>query len=373
MKKALFMGHSYHEKTKSSAFMVQLLSLTYEVTSFYSSPYEDGLDAYHSLQGQKYDIVVCWQLLPPREVIDSCITYDHGVFFPMYDDAPARSKAIWQDYKDFLIICFCRTLHDELLGKNLNSKYVQYFPKPNNPEANSLEANNPELTDAIALGDENSIFFWQRRANVNSNTIYSVLGKNAINTLHIHKSLDPKEVFIEPTKEITWDIRYSEWFPEKNDLTKKMSESAIYFVPRLAEGIGMSFLDAMAMGRCVVASDNPTMNEYIQDGKTGFLYDFKNTGAIQLTDIRIVQKNTMEYMHNGYKKWQTEKNHIVQWIEAYTQNSATLISHKRIPYSFVNLLCQSMYYAFLALFIGGKRGKFYKWKSLFLKKLLKEK
>jgi len=366
MKKALFMGHSYHEKTKSSAFMVQLLSLTYEVTSFYSSPYEDGLDAYHSLQGQKYDIIICWQLLPPREVLDSCITYNHGIFFPMYDDAPARSKTIWQDYKDFLIICFCRTLHDELLEKNLNSKYIQYFPEPNFPDQK-----NSQLTNAIALGDEASIFFWQRRTKLDSNTIYSVLKDNVIKSLHIHKSLDPKEVFVEPSGEIAWDISFSEWFPEKKDLTDKITESAIYFAPRLAEGIGMSFLDAMAMGRCVVASDNPTMNEYIQHGKTGFLYDSKNTCPVQLKNIRIIQENTMEYMRDGYTEWQTEKGNMVEWIEEYTQNNAKLISQKIIPPAFLGILCQSTYYGFLALFIGGKRGKFYKWKSTFLKNISK--
>ena len=34
----------------------------------------------------------------------------------------------------------------------------------------------------------------------------------------------------------------------------------------------MAFLEAMAMGKCVVANDDATMNEYIRDGKNGILF-----------------------------------------------------------------------------------------------------
>ena len=395
MKTALFMGHSYHEKTKSSAFIIELLSLTYDVTSFYSSPYEENTEIYQPLEGQKYDILICWQILPPRQMLDNYISYDHGVFFPMYDDAPASSSKIWQNYSDFLIVCFCRKLHNDLLKSNLNSKYIQYFPKPlkNLPLADTSHNENchgdaflnksptespdklfakplaEESLDNIPLGDESSIFFWQRRANVNCDTIHSVLRNNNIKSLHVHKSLDPKEVFVEPDKYITWNTTFSQWFPEKSDLVNKMAESAIYFAPRLSEGIGMSFLDAMAMGRCIIASDDPTMNEYIQHGKTGYLYDFHSISPILLGDIRSIQKNTIEYMHEGYTKWQGEKIKITQWIEEYIQNNAKLVSQKITTSSILSLLFQRTLYSFLALFIGGKKGKFYKWKSLFLKKL----
>src|SRR6202012_2876394 len=37
------------------------------------------------------------------------------------------------------------------------------------------------------------------------------------------------------------------------------------------EGVGITFLEAMARGCAVVAYDAPTMNEYIESGKTGVL------------------------------------------------------------------------------------------------------
>jgi glycosyltransferase involved in cell wall biosynthesis len=42
--------------------------------------------------------------------------------------------------------------------------------------------------------------------------------------------------------------------------------------PRRYEGIGMAFLEAMAMEMCVVAENQSTANEYILSGKNVILY-----------------------------------------------------------------------------------------------------
>ena len=51
------------------------------------------------------------------------------------------------------------------------------------------------------------------------------------------------------------------------------SRANVYFAPRLEEGIGQTFLEAIRWGRCVVAADNRTINEYIIHGVNGLLYD----------------------------------------------------------------------------------------------------
>lgn len=69
-----------------------------------------------------------------------------------------------------------------------------------------------------------------------------------------------------------------------------IQKSALYFAPRKYEGIGMSFLEAMASGRCVIAPDYPTMNEYIKNGETGYLYNFKRPQKIKFDDIKNSKK-----------------------------------------------------------------------------------
>jgi hypothetical protein len=45
----------------------------------------------------------------------------------------------------------------------------------------------------------------------------------------------------------------------------------------------MSFLEAMAMGLCVVAPRAPTMSEYIEDGVNGLLYDPERPEALDFS------------------------------------------------------------------------------------------
>ena len=67
------------------------------------------------------------------------------------------------------------------------------------------------------------------------------------------------------------------------EMTIDMLKSTIYIASRPYEGIGMSFLEAMADGRCVVAHDNTTHNEYIEHGKNGFLFDMEEDIIITAT------------------------------------------------------------------------------------------
>lgn len=90
----------------------------------------------------------------------------------------------------------------------------------------------------------------------------------------------------------------------------KMQESSIYVVPREYEGIGMIFWEAMAMGCCVISPDNPTMNEYIKNGKTGILYDLSNSEKVDLSNVREIQKNVLKYIETDYKNWIKKRNGI---------------------------------------------------------------
>lgn len=50
----------------------------------------------------------------------------------------------------------------------------------------------------------------------------------------------------------------------------------IFVFPSLWEGLSITLIEAMASGRCIIASDIPSNRELITDGKTGELFDLKN-------------------------------------------------------------------------------------------------
>ena len=143
--KLLFIGHEYHKKTKSSQFMQDILSQYYDVENFYFDPYtEDIQTAFDILKGKKFEVMVLWQIMPSMDKLKKYISFDHSVFFPMYDGAPARNDKIWYEYRDVNIINFSKTLHDELKFLGFSSYYFKFFPKP------------IEIKDQ---GDKKSIFF----------------------------------------------------------------------------------------------------------------------------------------------------------------------------------------------------------------------
>lgn len=300
MKNLLYIGHNYHLKTKSTLFLIDLLKERYDVDFVSFDPYKNQYEGIEKSQGKKYDVLVVFQIMPPPEFLENKLIYEQGVFFPMYDYIITRNYDPWPEYRRFKIINFSRTIHEELTRRGYESYYVQYFPKP--------EGNQP-------LGDVNSIFFWQRMERINISIVSALFSEQQIEHIHIHKAMDPNQKFIEPDTCLADKISYSEWFGTKEEMQEVMYRSAWYIAPREYEGIGMSFLEAMAAGRCVVAPNTPTMNEYIQDGITGFLYDIDNPQPIQPCEVKAIQENARKYIENGYKKWEKEKYEILKWIE----------------------------------------------------------
>lgn len=315
-KKLLYIKHTFQNKTKSNDFLQNLLREKYDVEVFDFDPYTDNaLTHFESLKNKEYDVLLLFQIMPDIDLLKKFINFKQGVFFPMYDAAVNEPDIKWFSYRDFNIINFSKTLHEKLLSFGLSSFYIQYFQPPQ------------KEFEEINLGDEKSIFFWQRLTSLNFNFISNLFKNMGIKHLHIHKSPDPKQKFVEP-KNVKFDITYSTWYDKKEDMLKDIEKSAIYIAPRYFEGIGQSFLEAMALGRCVIAPDRGTMNEYIEHGKTGFLYTPHKSKIKPLKNINIreIQKNAYEYIKQGFEKWEKDKYQIFDWIEKTPEINEDLIN-----------------------------------------------
>lgn len=55
------------------------------------------------------------------------------------------------------------------------------------------------------------------------------------------------------------------------DYLALLGQANCFLAPRLAEGVGLTMLEAMAQGCAVFAYDAPTMNEYLVHNRTGYL------------------------------------------------------------------------------------------------------
>jgi len=298
-KKIVYIDHSYHNKTKSTAFLIDYLREFYVVEVILDESWNGGQYPDLSFIDESYLGVIFFQLLPSEDILNS-IKNSNIVYFPMYDQSGRLGFDFWHKYKNIKIINFSKTLHGKLNKWGLESMSVQYFPKP----------------QECIPGKKDEVFLWQRLTQMNIDVI-SKLFRSANMKMHIHKAIDPNQQFQQPDKEQEkkFRITYSDWFDTREQMWDVIKQKGIYIAPREYEGIGMSFLEAMAMGKAVVAVNNPTMNEYIEHGKTGYLFDLNNPREIDFSNVREVQENTYRYMQEGYKKWEKNKHKIIEFIE----------------------------------------------------------
>jgi hypothetical protein len=88
----------------------------------------------------------------------------------------------------------------------------------------------------------------------------------------------------------------------------------VYFAPREVEGIGFSFLEAMASGMCVVAPNMPTMNEYISNGTNGLLYSLEKRFPVDLSRAKEIGARARETIERGFVDWQKQKEWLVDFL-----------------------------------------------------------
>ncbi|MCK9401340.1 MAG: glycosyltransferase [Bacteroidales bacterium] len=297
-KKIVYIGHSYHNKTKSTLFLLDYLRQFYDVEVILDESWNGGSYPDLSFIDNSYLGVIFFQNLPTVNQFEK-IKNDNLIFFPMYDSSGGLTQSWWNRYCKLKIVNFSKTLHTKLLEWGFESMYIQYFPKPG------------EFTP----GNANEVFFWQRTNNININTIIKLFDQDEVK-IHIHKAIDPNYQFCMPSieDEKKYNIRYSDWFETREDLWNVIKQKGIYIAPREHEGIGMSFLEAMALGKVIIAVDNPTMNEYIIHGLTGYLFNLAQPQNIDLSALLEVQENTYKYISEGYDNWEKQKHTIIEFI-----------------------------------------------------------
>ena len=303
-KSLLYIGHSYHNKTKSTAFLKELLEKNYHLTVFDFSPDTERYDKLLVFKDVCFDCLVLFQIMPDLEKLKQYINTKKIVFFPMYDAVEHADFKFWCLYKEAKIINFSKILHEKLLTFGLDTNYIQYFPKPIEKEP---------------LSKGKVVYFWQRVSSIHLGLVEKLFSKIKVDKFLLHKALDPSQQFVTPSKSIQKHVEYSSWYATKEEMFLSLQKANIYIAPRPTEGIGMSFLEAMAMGLCVVANDKPTMNEYIKQGETGILYHQDNIEPLDDFDAVQIGKNAQNYIKQGYEIWENEKVNILKWMEEPVQ------------------------------------------------------
>lgn len=288
-----FCGHSYHRTTGSSAILLDVLREQADVEVFWDEAWltASELDL-APVVGGGFDAVVVWQVETAALRLARS-RHPNVTFFPMYDGCYAKPDSFWRSLAGIKIVCFSVALHEKLQRLGLRTRFVRHYP-------------DPDSVERVSAGPELAGFLWQRRQEVTWATVRPLLGEAAFRRFTLHAAVDPGSGdFVAPSEEDIrrYAIRTTTWFPTRGQAAADLARHNVYFAPRVREGIGLSFLEAMAMGFLVVAPDAPTMNEYIVSGVNGILYDPREPRPLDFSRFAEMGARARRCVELGRRKW----------------------------------------------------------------------
>ena len=334
MSKVAYIDHSYHEKTKSTDFIPEILaSHGHEVDRFWDSSWSGG-DLVQFKDVEHYDAIILFQV-PPQWSGTLHKLHPNITFIPMLDglgytrDRQLGGISYWSKFANIKILNFSRTVHYVCNAFGLESRYFQYFQPPQC----CAPAQQPGLHG----------FFWARREDqISVDMILMLIGDTQFDSLHIHLAHDPGAPAPKtPSQEICQklNITTSNWFEEKKDFEAVLDRANVFFAPRLEEGIGQAMLEAFLRGQCVVAPNCGTMNEYIMHDVNGLLYSHDKPIPLDFSKALELGRTGHQLATKGFANWKNCKQDIVHFIltpceKFYRVKSPNMIKEclKSIPF-----------------------------------------
>ena len=299
--KILFIGHGYHQKTLSNSFLLDYLTESFDVEIYYDETFQNGPQVNKEIFfKEEYHQIIFYQIAPYRITLTN-EKIKKVIFIVMYDglDFKGIIKNFHIFFNKIIFINFSKNFHNKLLNLGLQTHCFQYFPTPQEK----------------CFGDKNKLFFWQRRNEINLNLVEKLFANYPIN-IHLHQAPDPHQLIDKASEEQIkkFQLVSSNWFNSREEFLLAIKDKAFFIAPRLKEGIGMSFLEAMAMGKIVIANNDATMNEYIEHGVNGYLFDYKNPKPLIFDNLEKIQDNAYNSIKEGYKKFQIDKQDIIKIV-----------------------------------------------------------
>jgi hypothetical protein len=296
-----FVGHGYHEKTKSSLFMLDFLRQHFpNVDLFYDySPMGGPSLELEPIAEAGYDLIIVWQMEMVAKWFAERVPA-RLVFVPMYDGARYLELEFWSAFQNTRVLTFSQTLHELLQKFDVPSLKVQYFP-------------DPSTFAPVTFADFRG-FFWQRRQEIAWPLIKRLFSGTRLAGFTLHLALDPgfgEPSLPDPEEMTSFGITLSHWCEDRATIDAVLARSNIYFAPRPCEGIGMSFLEAMARGQCVVSPNAPTMSEYMTHGVSGLLYDEKDPEPLDFSNAAAIGAAARRKVGRGFVQWEKDKSELL--------------------------------------------------------------
>jgi len=327
MKKIALITHSFHKKTNSAPLYVKELfkeDENFKLDVFYNDEWgpKDKFNLFNTVI-EGYDLVVVLQLIS-LNVLNK-IKSKNIVFIPMFDYSRNFSIPKWSEAFNLKILSPTKGL--SFILKNIGLDYfdIKYYPQPNFYIDQNFE----------------NVFFWNRVKEIDYKLILKLLNNYQFKNLNIHQNIDNTTILSKPSEiEVRkHNISYSRWFNSKNEYLEFLENYGIYFASRPYEGGGLaSFMDALKMGKVLVAPSNYPYLDYVEHGKTGILYDINDPSPINFDKLSLqkISKNAHESVIIGREQWIESIDKIHDYLFTNTSNESYLVFKSNLLKEFDN-------------------------------------
>jgi len=314
MVRVAYVDHSYHRKTLSSRFLADILRQRGHTVDFFWDEAWQGGKMVPFSQVADYDAIIMFQCRCASPEPYFRKLHPNVTHVPMLDTfgihfGPRQHLGrYWEFFQGCKILSFSSVLHGIATSFGLRSFFTRYYPPPGDgiPSAGGVP---PASARA---------FFWIRHEKLVSwPMVRALLHDTHFDAVHLHIAPDPdspKPTLPTEADRKKYTISTSTWFAEKRDFLSVLERSNIFFAPRREEGIGLSFLEAMARGQCVVAPDNATMNEYILHGVNGLLYDADHPGPLDFSRFAQMGFAARQSVAVGHDRWLATHDRLEEFI-----------------------------------------------------------
>ena len=305
--KAAFIDHSFHKKTLSSVFLKKILSKTFELVEYFDESWNGGNEIdINTLK--KYEYIFYFQFIHGADKLKYLNKNAKIIWFPMWDAVSGMKNSGWLKYQitPIKIVCFSKTLYAKLSKLGFDCAYFQYFV-------------DPQSVQPVTDYNTTRVYFWNRTEEINLGVVKKLIGNNHIASLTYMSVPDPNhQLQIPPEEDLKkYNIQLYNQFLCFEDYINLVSKSNIYIAPRMFEGIGMTFIEALCRGQCVIAPNFPTMNEYIVHGENGYLYDIDKLEEIAINNLESVGKEARVRAIDGFKKWQQQRGKLIEYVSDF--------------------------------------------------------
>ena len=289
----LFVTHPHHRYTQSFDWLYKAIE---EVPDILYGDHPTLSQWLPLLEKDPYKLVIVFQL---DHLALYCSYFSPVLVFPMFDHSRLTPDSYLRRLKSVEWVSFSRGLHHRLSGLGLSSRYIQY-------------ACDPKPYPQVGWNSGPRAYFWERVPDeFDRNAASKILASLGIDSL-IVRELGDKGFSRTPQSHAG---KKPEIWTDRSQYLQTIAKENIFVAPRRFEGLGMTMIEAMAMGMCVIAEDAPTANEYILSGHNGILYrggqemvyPLRATTGKQLAEMGDNARKSIAEIH---QRWSRDSENI---------------------------------------------------------------